>query len=59
MEETTSTDPAKSAFLVGMALLNGQASAAPDDPIKSAKGAPSSRRFTTGAPSGLPAPRLS
>jgi tetratricopeptide (TPR) repeat protein len=39
MDETTSTDPAESAFIVGMALLQGHVSAAPDDPVESAKGA--------------------
>ena len=39
MDETTSTDPAESAFLLGVALLRGQVSAAPDDQIESAKGA--------------------
>jgi hypothetical protein len=39
MDETASADPAESAFLVGMSLLRGQVSAAPDDQIESAKGA--------------------
>jgi tetratricopeptide (TPR) repeat protein len=39
MDESTSTDPAESAFIVGIALLQGKASAAPDDQIESAKGA--------------------
>jgi|GEM_PF-6866749 hypothetical protein len=39
MDETASADPAESAFLVGMSLLRGQVSDAPDDQIESAKGA--------------------